>query len=106
MKLWVFIAAAFVIFSMVAVYPFCNVETTTVTVKEKAIKRYNEHDNYLVFTDKEVYVVKDCLMRGQFASSDIYGSMQLGKSYNIKSFGYRVPILSMYKVIYEVSANG
>jgi len=70
-----------------------------VTITDKAIKRYGDNDKYLVFTDKGVFEVTDNLFIGRFDSSDFYGELKIGKTYDFKLRGYRVPILSMYQNI-------
>ena len=57
-------------------------------------------DNYyLVFTDKGTFKITDQLFFGKFDSSDLYGKLELGKTYTFEVYGFRIPILSMYQNI-------
>lgn len=56
---------------------------------------------YLVFTDKGTFKVTDQLLFGKFNSSDLFGKLEPGKTYNFTVYGFRVPILSMYQNIRE-----
>ncbi len=53
---------------------------------------------YRVYTSGEVYVVKDYYGSNgtRFNSADLYGRIEVGRVYRIKSFGYRVPALSRF----------
>ena len=55
----------------------------------------------MVFADKGVYCVKDTLLFWRWDSSDMYGSLHEGETYNIETVGWRVPLLSMYPNILE-----
>ncbi len=82
-------------------------EVLNVTVTDKAVKRYKDKDVYLIFTDSGTFEVSDSLVGFiRFNSSDVYGSIEAGKTYNLKLRGYRVPIPSMYQNIesFEVVA--
>lgn len=53
---------------------------------------------YRVYTSGQVYTVTDYYGSNghRFNSADIYGRIEPGKVYRIKSFGYRVPALSRF----------
>jgi hypothetical protein len=53
-----------------------------------------------VYTDCGTFVVEDNFISG-FKSADLYGSIQPGKTYKIKSGGVRVGPLSMFPTILE-----
>lgn len=61
------------------------------------------HSVYLVFveTDKgtQVFEVTDSIMMGRYDSSNVYGSIKIGKTYKMKVRGYRMPLLSSYENI-------
>ena len=58
---------------------------------------------YLIFTDGEVYADTDSLWYWKWNSSDVYGSLDAGKTYTAEVYGFRVPFLSWYKNIIKVS---
>ena len=66
----------------------------TVTGKEN-VKSGND-GRYLVYTDKTTYEVTDSWVCWRWDSSDVYGRIQVGKTYTATLQGYRVPFLSWY----------
>lgn len=85
-----------------AVAGMCNKETVTVTVTDKGIKRYDDVDKYLIYTNETTYQIADSFIDGNWNSSDLYGSIVIGKTYIFTTRGYRVGFLSMYPNIIEV----
>lgn len=71
--------------------------TVTVTGKERVMKDQSSY--YLIFSDKEVFTIQDTLIKQQWASSDIYGHIEEGKTYKFTVYGWRVPFLSWYRNI-------
>lgn len=51
---------------------------------------------YLIFTDQGVFRNDDATWFAKFDSSDFYGNLDVGKTYRLKVYGWRIPILSMY----------
>ncbi len=102
LQLIIILAGAF----LVLVYPLSKYvftrETITITVTDKAIKRYDEKDKYLVYTGGEVYEVTDALPILRFDSSDDYGRLTVGKKYVVKVCGWRIRIFSQYRNIIDV----
>lgn len=76
--------------------------TVTFTVEDKAIKRYSDDDKYLVYTDNGTYEITDSLVYWRWNSSDLYGKIKVGKTYEAKVYGWRIPIFSSYKNIVSV----
>lgn len=70
--------------------------TFTVTDKERVT---GDDSKYLVFTNGEVLCVDDTLVFMRFDSSDLYGSLKIGKTYRGDVVGWRVPFLSWYRNI-------
>jgi hypothetical protein len=80
---------------------YVNQETQTCLVGGK--DRTSNSDGgseMLVYTDCGTFVVEDNFISG-FNSADLYGSIQPGKTYKIKSGGVRVGPLSMFPTILE-----
>ncbi|MBS3090283.1 DUF1523 domain-containing protein [Candidatus Pacearchaeota archaeon] len=77
-------------------------ETVTATVKDKEVKRYKDKDKYLIFTDKGVFEDTDSWVELKFNSSDLYGKLERGKSYNLGVYGWRIPFLSKYRNITKI----
>lgn len=57
---------------------------------------------YLVFTDAGTYQVTDTILFGRFDSSDVYGRLDEGETYQGRVAGWRVPFLSRYPNLIEV----
>ena len=45
-------------------------------------------------------------IRGKWNSSDIQGSLEVGKTYTVVVVGYRIPFLSCYENIISVGEKG
>lgn len=73
--------------------------TVTFTVEDKAIKRYDDDDKYLIYTDSGTYEITDSLVYWRWDSSDLYGRIKVGETYEAKVYGWRIPIFSSYKNI-------
>jgi len=84
--------------------PFLTSDTVTITVvdKERIVGRDGESSKYLVFTEAEVFENTDCLVLGKFNSSDVYGQLEIGETYRVEVYGWRIPFLSMYRNIVKV----
>jgi hypothetical protein len=89
------------------VYTEGNYRKVTVTVTDKGIKNYKGGSKYLIYTKDEnnkiaTYRIEDSLVQGKFNSSDIYGSIEVGKKYTFEIAGERNEFLSMYPNIVKV----
>ena len=58
---------------------------------------------YLIFTDQGVYRNDDSFWHFKYNSSDVYGLLDKDKHYDIKVYGWRIPILSMYPNIVKAT---
>ena len=77
-------------------YQFMNpTHVFTATVQDK-VRTGGQDSKYLIFTDKGVYENTDSIVNGKWNSSDVYGALSVGKSYEFKVRGRRIPFLSMY----------
>src|SRR3989338_1103738 len=85
--------------------PHADRDTYVAKVTGKEIKRYSEgSDKYLIFTelpDKSTRVFEntDSPLELKYNSFDLYGKMQIGKTYEIKTYGWRIPSFSWYENI-------
>jgi hypothetical protein len=80
-----------------------------VTDKDRIYDKDNSR--YIVFTEDEngnvrVFENTDNLLRLKFSSSDLQGSISVGKTYTFTVVGVRVPILSMYENILKIEEGG
>ena len=78
-------------------------ETLTAKVTDKEVKRYGEDDSkYLIFTDKETFENTDSLLEWKFNSSDVYGKIEKDQTYEFTVYGFRIPVLSIYRNVVDV----
>ena len=81
-----------------------------VTISDKQIstetdkKTGNVVSTYLIYTNQGVFRNDDARWFLKFDSSDFYGNLEKGKTYNLKVYGWRIPILSMYPNIVRMDA--
>ena len=81
-----------------------HTETVVICGKESVQKGDNGHE-YRVYTSGQTYVVKDYYGSegSRFSSADLYGRIKVGETYIIRSFGYRVPWVSSFWNITEIT---
>jgi len=77
-----------------------NEVTFTVTKAERV--GYGDSSKYLVYTNIETFENTDEMWAGKFNSSDMYGKIVSGQTYNATVTGFRVPFLSMYRNIVKL----
>lgn len=56
---------------------------------------------YIVFTDKETFENADSLWHWKWNSSDLHARFQKGRCFDLTVYGWRVPLLSMYRNIID-----
>lgn len=95
-----FIMLGALIFSIIAVN-HTETKTCTITSKE-SVARDSEHE-YRVYTEQcGTLSVKDSWLKMRFNSADVYGSIQEGKTYEVTTMGFRIPLISSFPNILEV----
>lgn len=89
-----------------SIIPHTMKNTYTVTITDKQVKRSNDSDKYLIYTKTDgktrVFKNTDSLLEGKFNSADVYAELEIGKTYDIETYGYRIPFCSMYENIVDV----
>lgn len=71
--------------------------TIKVTDKTRAFNNNSNEDQYLIFTDDEVFENTDSWWHNKYNSSDLYGQLKVGKTYQCDVFGERNPRWSWYR---------
>ena len=99
MKKLMLIAIALVISVNISSCGYMNEEKTIATVEAKERINTKEKSFYLVFTDSDQYKITDQLFYGKFNSSELYGRLKIGRTYEFVTHGYRLPFFSAYKNI-------
>jgi hypothetical protein len=87
-----------------AYYTHHNV-TFTVDKSERVCDSSNSGCRYLIYTDKGVYEDTDSMLNGKWNSSDIYGQIQNGKTYDATVYGWRSGFMSWYPNIVKLTAK-
>lgn len=81
-----------------------NEQTFVATVNDKDIKAGAESSTYLIYTELEngegrVFSNSDNWFIGKYNSSDWYNDIRVGATYEFKTSGYRMPMISSYENI-------
>lgn len=71
-------------------------DSCTVTDKDRV-------SDMRIYSSCGVFQVQDMMFNLEFSSSDLFGSIEEGKTYNFDTTGKRVPFLSMFPVIRNAS---
>lgn len=73
----------------------------TIVVKDKeSISKGGGHE-YRIYTDREVYAMKDSIVKGRFRTANDYAALDSGKTYRCQSFGWRVPVFSTFENLHS-----
>jgi len=84
------------------VIKFTTVETIEIIVNKTERVQNDENSKYLVFTENETFENTDDILQGKFNSSDIQGKFKENQTYEVKVWGWRIPILSKYRNIISI----
>lgn len=92
---------------MIAFFPHFFRNTYVATISNKYIKQDGDKKSYVVYAqldDGSVRTFKDVnsAVEFKFNSDEIYGGLQVYRKYNIKTYGFRIPIFSVYENILKV----
>lgn len=94
-----------------ALGPHLDRDTYTITVTDKdriaTGSGEDRESKYLVFGELEngktkVFENTDSFIEFKFNSSDYQGKLKTGQTYEIKTYGWRIPIFSQYENIVDV----
>lgn len=78
-------------------------KTCTVTGKESVATGKEGHE-YRVYTEQcGTLAVRDDWLRGRFNAADVYGQIQSGRTYDMVTLGWRIPVFSAMPNIYTSS---
>lgn len=92
--------------------------TFTVTDKERVTESSTDSEgnstttsHYRIYTespDGEINVYKntDAWLSGKFASSNLHGYLREGCDYDATTYGWRIPLISMYPNIVSATSHG
>lgn len=102
-----------VVLGLIGITAACNGahldrDTYVGRVTDKQVKRKDDTDKYLVFTKLEdgsvrVFQNTDSPLEWKFNSSDIQGELEVGKTYALRTYGWRIPFFSKYENLVSVT---
>lgn len=81
-------------------------EGCVVTDKDRATTSEGSSDMRIYTSNCGVLIIGDNVFTGTFDSADIYSNIDVGKTYDFKVTGYRIPLLSMFPSIYGYELAG
>ena len=74
----------------------------TITVKEKYTRYRRKSSNYnIVDTEGTIYQIDNLWFKFDFNRANDYAQMEVGKTYNVKGYGFRSGIIDSYLKIFE-----
>ena len=85
------------------IYTRLTIQKIKITIKSKYIFYDRMYKLMISSTDGKIYNVGNNLWYMHFTSSEMWESLKEGKTYNLTTFGRRIPILDMYPVIYQIN---
>ena len=98
----VFVAVFIVICIGIGVfYQTATRADATIEITDKERITDGNSSKYLIFGKDETFENVDSFWNGKFNSSDIYGKLEPGKTYDCKVYGWRIPYFSSYRNIIE-----
>lgn len=77
-------------------------ENKTIHVNSKGIFAKGKSSKYLLYCDDTTYEISDSYLYHRWDSSDWYGRVKEGSTYNVTVQGYRVPFLSWYQNVVKM----
>lgn len=79
-------------------------EVVTVKVTGTEVKRYDDSDKYIVFTESGTFKNEDSFWYWKWNSSDIQGKLKSmeGQTIKLRIYGWRIPFLSMYENVISI----
>ncbi|AGK96527.1 DUF1523 family protein [Clostridium pasteurianum] len=93
--------------SIIMFFPHFFRNTYIVTISSKQVKRKDNKNVYLIYTqtengDARVFEDTDSLLEFKFNSEDIYGALRINRTYEVKTYGFRIPLTAAYQNIVKV----
>ncbi len=99
--------AVAVLLGVIAYGSYSQVNTASgVTICGKESVTTEDGHEYRVYTTNGTYVVADRIVNGaSFRSADIYGRIIPGQTYDITSYGWRLPLVSAFENIIKATPS-
>jgi len=98
-----------VVFTIIIImlFPHFIRNTYKVTITNKQIVQKNNTKEYLIYAQTDsgelkVFVVTNNLLELQFNSEDLYWAVAINRKYEIRAYGFNIPMLSDYQNIVKI----
>ena len=95
------IILASVTFNIVLYYTTHFEKTITIKDKYTRYRRYGSNYN-VVDENNNIYQVGNVWFEFDFNRAEHYNKLEKGKKYKVEGYGIRLPMIDMYKNIYQV----
>lgn len=101
-NLWLIIIGFLILSSFI--YPLATTFEKTITIKKKYTRnRGRKGDSYFVVDNNNtIYQVNNLLYNLDFNRAEDWNLLEEGKTYKIKSYGFRMGFLDMYPTISSI----
>lgn len=102
-----FIIYVFVLITCMSVVLYFISAFDKVVLVNKTYTIYEKNGKGLMFEDSNgnVYKVRNVWFKGEFNSMENWNKLGAGKQVRIQGYSYRIPILGMYPIIYNVESG-
>jgi len=96
-----------VLLSVIILFPHFFRNTYIVTITNKRIITHNNIDTYLIYTQKadgniKIFKNTDSLLEFKIHSENVYWSLIINRKFEIKAYGFNIPLLSSYQNITKI----
>lgn len=96
-----------IILGLIMLFPHFVRSTYVVTIANKRIVRRDNTDTYLIYTQMEdgslkVFKNTNSLLEFKINSEDVYWGLTINRKYEIRTYGFNLPLISSYKNIIKV----
>jgi hypothetical protein len=93
----------FIIAILHYIYTFYTLQTTTVTIKNKYILYDRLYKLMVASMDGRQLNVGNNIWFWQWKAVELWDSLKEGQTYNVTTFGLRIPILDVFPVIIKIN---
>jgi len=101
------IISVIVTLGVIMVFPHLIRSTYIVTITNKRTIRVDNTNTYLIYAQMDdgslkVFENANSLLEFKINSEDLYWGLRINRKYEIKAYGFNIPLISSYKNIIKV----
>ena len=106
-RILIIVIGVIVIAGIIMLFPHFIRNTYKVTVTNKLIVNHDNTEVYLIYTqteDGEIRIFENTnnLLEMKYNSEDLYVAMGINKKYEVRAYGFNIPLFSDYENIVKV----